>query len=64
LQLIFGSAEKHAGANKKKGELQPKFVKAGIYVERTAKGWRYKMKGASRVISGEFSHLKVEDALF
>jgi hypothetical protein len=64
LRLIFGSAEKHAGASNKKGELQPKSVKAGIYLERTAKGWRYKMKGSFPVITGQISHLEAKDASF
>ena len=68
LRLIFGNAERHPGRDKKKGEVQPKFLKAGIYVERTARGWRYKIKGAFPVILGRLSAgetpLKIQDPWF
>ena len=62
LRLVFGSAEKPIGRDKKKGEVQPKFVKAGIYVEKTDKVWRYKIRGAFPVILGRVSQLKVQDS--
>jgi site-specific DNA recombinase len=53
LHLLFGSAEKPTGANKKAGQLMPKFLKSGIYVERTPKGWKYRIKGSFPVITGK-----------
>ena len=64
LRLIFGTAEKGTGVNKKKGQMQSKFVKAGIYLSKTDKGWRYKIKGAFPLISGRFDQLKEADPLF
>jgi hypothetical protein len=68
LRLLFGSAERHPGKDKKKGTVQPKFLKDGIYVEKTSKGWRYKIKGAFPVILGRVSAgetpLKIQDPWF
>lgn len=61
VRLIFGSAEKGTGVNKKRGQLQPKFVKAGVYVQKNGKDWRYRIKGSFPVILGRLHQLKKAD---
>jgi hypothetical protein len=41
LKAIFGSAERSPVRNRKQKEKTLKFVKSGIYIERTEKGWKY-----------------------
>lgn len=55
LRLIFGSAEKDAGASKMKGERMPKLVKAGVYVQKTGKSLKYRIKGAFPIITGRLN---------
>jgi site-specific DNA recombinase len=60
LTAIFGSAERSPIRHMKRGEKLAKFTKAGIYVERTDRGWRYKIRGAFQVMDG---HIWKQDAL-
>jgi DNA invertase Pin-like site-specific DNA recombinase len=52
LRLILGSGEKASPARRRKRERTQKFVKSGVYIWRTAKGWKYEVRGVLPVFSG------------
>jgi hypothetical protein len=63
LRLLFGGSDKVEG-RRKYGTVIPKFKKHGVYLSRTAKGWKFTTKGAFASLAGVVNQgLKFSDPL-
>ena len=63
LRLLFGGSDK-SEEKRKKGCVLPKFVKHGIYLKKTPKGWKFEIKGAfSSLADSVKKELKFSDPL-